>query len=221
MGLEFRRKWQKVSDAPHDAGFSLLELVVSLSILALLFSFLPGGVRLGARAWEKSAEIDRLSAVSAAQSFIEQRLSAAVPALETNASGELTIAFTGAEEWISFVGAARNGPAGGAIYKYTIAARPDAQGRRSLIVRHALFDQITSEEGVAAKDVEQVLVPSLGAFSIRYFGRLDEDLPPAWHGTWNRNNALPDLVSINMQGKAGRMSRTQNMIVELKLRPPA
>ena len=41
---------------PHDgeAGFTLLELLISMTLLGLLMLVVLGGLRFGARAWERN-----------------------------------------------------------------------------------------------------------------------------------------------------------------------
>jgi prepilin-type N-terminal cleavage/methylation domain-containing protein len=49
-----RKGADPVSSLAADAGLTLLELLVAITLLGLLMAALFGGLRLGARAWELS-----------------------------------------------------------------------------------------------------------------------------------------------------------------------
>ncbi|MEE8085084.1 MAG: type II secretion system protein, partial [Alphaproteobacteria bacterium] len=46
--------WRAPAPQPPQAGFTLLELMVSLALVGLLTMVLTGGIRFGARVWEAS-----------------------------------------------------------------------------------------------------------------------------------------------------------------------
>ena len=59
-----------------DTGFTLVELLVATSVLALLSVVLFGGMRFGARAWEAGeASIERTGEVEAAQDLLRRTFS--------------------------------------------------------------------------------------------------------------------------------------------------
>ena len=91
--------------AAGAAGFTLLELLVAITLLGLLMAALFGGLRLGARAWDIGAErIAAATRLQTAQQFIRTRLSEALPAFVVLPDGEEIVAFQGTSEEMSFVG---------------------------------------------------------------------------------------------------------------------
>ena len=62
----------------RERGFTLIEILIAMTLLGLLMAMLSGGLRLGTRAWEasdtRSAELARLEAV---QGFIRRSLTGA------------------------------------------------------------------------------------------------------------------------------------------------
>ena len=69
------------------AGFTLVELLVSLTILALLLAMVPGTLRLGRRAWETPVQLDQSSDELAALGFLQTQIKSAVPIFERDAQG--------------------------------------------------------------------------------------------------------------------------------------
>ena len=64
--------------APAERGFTLLEILVAVTLLGLLMTALLGGVRLGVRAWETSgSRLDEDARLGAVQDFMRERLTQA------------------------------------------------------------------------------------------------------------------------------------------------
>ncbi len=62
----------------RQRGFTLLEILVAVTLLGLLMAALFGGVRLGVRAWEASgARLDDDARLTAVQDFLRERLTQA------------------------------------------------------------------------------------------------------------------------------------------------
>ena len=63
---------------PAEQGFTLLEILVAITLLGLLMAALFGGVRLGVRAWEASGtRLDNDTRLTAVQDFLRDRLTQA------------------------------------------------------------------------------------------------------------------------------------------------
>ena len=97
----------------NDAGFTVLELLVALALLALMLAAMPSALRLGARALSAAVDLERNAERRAAMDFIEQRLVQASPIYEHRADGRSRIAFRGAATAVTFVAPAASGSMGG------------------------------------------------------------------------------------------------------------
>ena len=87
-----------------SGGFTLVELLVALTLLALLSALTFSGFRFGARAWERAgAHIDHAAEIQVVQAFLRVRLSEAAPVLEAGENPDRLIAFAGDAESLTFV----------------------------------------------------------------------------------------------------------------------
>ena len=91
-----------MSSHERSGGFTLVELLVATTLLALLSVVLFGGLRFGARAWDAGGEsIERTSETEAAQEVLRRTL---VEALAFRGAGEEDQpAFSGQVDRIGFV----------------------------------------------------------------------------------------------------------------------
>lgn len=201
-----------------DDGFTLIELIVALAILALLASMLPGAFAVGQRAWETVRRVESLDADAAARAFAEQRLMEALPVLVADPSGVRQPGFRGESRRLSFVAPSASGPAGGGLYQYVLTAERSGE-RDALVLRQR---QVMAPTSPAAADAPRVLRDGLSGLRFRYFGRHDDGQERLWHDDWLDGDRLPELVEIGDSGADGTRGGVpfRPLVVPLKLRRP-
>lgn len=149
----------RLSPNRGDAGFTLVELLVSLTILALLLAMVPGTLRLGRRAWETPGQLDQASDELAALGFVQTHIKSAVPIFERDAQGVSRIAFSGAPLSVSFIVPLSGGPYGGGLYRIELGSA----------LRVSLY-QGASTSGQSALPAEERPLGNLsGRLHFRYF----------------------------------------------------
>jgi prepilin-type N-terminal cleavage/methylation domain-containing protein len=199
-------------------GFSLLEMLVALVILALVLAFLPGAFRLARQVWTATAILDRDSSRDAGLDFLETRLAEAMPLFEPGRAGLVNILFAGSPDKVRFVAPSRNGPAGGGLYSYTIELRPRDNQSSLLVVMVAPYFGPQPEGTAPPAAEEQVLADDVSAAEFRYFGRHELRQAPAWQGEWKRTDTLPELVQLNITRRRPGGSTSRSIVTELRLR---
>jgi general secretion pathway protein J len=173
-----------------DAGFTLLELLVVLTILALLVTLLSGGLRFGSRVWEAGlGSSDELSAMEAAQGLM-RRIIAAAPA-STGHGEEATVLFRGASTSMRFVGPA---PA---------LAMPEGLYEILLLQRNGdlvlTWNAFRSDKGALSTQVgERVLLSGLRDVRFAY-----RDSKARWTNNWSARDAAPTLVRVSLGFASG------------------
>ncbi len=201
-----------------DGGFTLIEVIVSLALLALILAMMPGTFRLGHRAWEVTGELDRSADDAAVRSFLEQRLSEALQVYEPTSVGFVRVAFRGLPDSVTFVAPAPSGSRGGGLYQYRIDVHtgPGAFAP-ALWLQQSLYHLGTGANENESAD-QRLLFAGIAGVSFRYFGRKEKNADPEWHSEWARTDTLPELIEISFEGRGGTRSPMQPLVVELKLR---
>ena len=204
-----------------EAGFTLIEVLVSLVLLALVLALLAGGVRYARSTWDAAARLDELAGSDMAETFLRTRLAEAMPLYEQRRAGTVRALFRGDGDAMTFVAPAPNGPAGAGLYRYTLEAAAGAgPGRRTLVVKLAPHLPWLSDSTLERPPEQYELMRSIRSVSFRYFGRSEFRAEPAWHAAWPRTDAMPSLVEIAVardDGEGGPISLT----IELRLQTGA
>jgi prepilin-type N-terminal cleavage/methylation domain-containing protein len=174
-----------------QAGFTVIELLVGLALLAVTVALLPSTLRLGARAWQTRADLDRGAEVTAALALLEQGIATALPVFTLGPDG-VGVLFVGGKRDLSFVSPAANGPAGAGVYRYRFGP---AEGGAGLVVQLSPYSP--NADNVSGPAVARRLMPH--AVTFRYFGAQPASEPPQWHEGWQLAAAMPSLVEVALE----------------------
>ncbi|MCZ6482700.1 MAG: prepilin-type N-terminal cleavage/methylation domain-containing protein [Alphaproteobacteria bacterium] len=187
----------------RQRGFTLLEILIAMTLLGLLMAMLFGGLRLGTRAWEasdvRSADLARLEAV---QGFIRRALTGAYPLLGTgDGDAKRQIAFTGGAQAVAFTALMPAHFGVGGFYTITLAVEDGAEDKR-LIFRRQLYrpdaDGAPPPPAAGDEEKEKVLLEGISKAGFSYFGAADKDETPSWRDEWREMKSLPDLVRLSL-----------------------
>ena len=182
--------------ASKAAGFTLVEILVAITLLGLLMAALFGGVQLGVRAWEVSEEqLDESSRLSTVQGFLRERLAQAYLLDDYAPRADARPAFAGEPDRLSFVTLMPE-HLGGGLQRMVLAVT--ATGERSdLAVAWwpAELDPAAVDPGVLGS---RALLADVAELRLAYFGSASRDLTPAWHEVWEQP-FLPQLVRVQLR----------------------
>ena len=183
--------------APAERGFTLIEILVAVTLLGLLMAALLGGVRLGVRAWEASeTRLDEGARLTAVQDFLRERLTQAhlfEPPVAAVTTGPR---FRGEPDRLSFVTLM---PAHlGAGFERMILSLTAAADGDDLSVEWWPAD--LGDDPDAARDAvrSRVLLAQVAELRLAYFGQVDATRPPTWSEVWDRP-LLPLLVRVQLR----------------------
>jgi general secretion pathway protein J len=200
-----------------EAGFTLVELLVTLVVLGLFLSLLFGGLRFGTRVWEATgAAGERRDAMEAAHGFLRRALAEARPSLGLDGEGQPLAAFQGGAEALVFLAPlpAHLSLGGDVVVRVALAGERD---RLRLVARWSLrWPRPADPAAPEGEPREVVLAEGLRAAAFAYYGRLAGEEVPAWHDAWDEaTNALPELVRLRVLG--GNGAAWPDLVVALRL----
>ena len=196
-----------------EDGFTLIEVLVSLVLLALVLALMAGAVRFARGTWDASARLDREAGYDIAGNFLRARLGEAVSLFEPDDSGAMRVTFTGATDSLKFVAASQNGPAGAGLYRFALEGG-SANGASNLLLLRLAPYQPKASANVPLED--HVLAENVKAVTFRYFGRKTLRSSPEWLEQWARTDALPQLVEMTIAH--GDRKSASVLLFELRLR---
>jgi general secretion pathway protein J len=208
-----------------QAGFTLLELLISLVILTLILSFIPGTLRMGQRVWETEDRYAQRAALDSFRRYVEQRMTEAIPINVRDLRLGLHIEFTGEPGRVIFIAPAPAGPGGGGVYRFELRRAEGPEDYQPLLLRQSIYR--IPDLGAPPID-DRALPPSAAmehrsrsgvtGLSLRYFGSPERGKPPQWQALWPRRDAVPDLVEITIF-IGGRNQQVERSVVALQLKP--
>jgi prepilin-type N-terminal cleavage/methylation domain-containing protein len=213
------RRGTSRSPADGQAGFTLLELLISLMILSFILSLIPGTLRIGQRVWETDDAFEQRDSLNTFRRYLEDRLAEALPIYMRERSMSLRMEFTGEPGRVAFVAQASAGPAGGGMYRFDFR-REEGPGEQPLVLRQSLYRiaDLTrpQSEAAAPPSMEHRSLIGVDGLSFRYFGAPERGKPPQWQTLWPRGDSLPDLIEMTID-VGGRSPGVEHSVVQLRL----
>lgn len=203
------------------AGFTLLEVLVGLTLLGVMLILIYASLNVGLRAWDTGEKrVSEASHQRVVQSFLRRELSQLFP-VRWRGIPESKIAFDGAKEELKFVTMLTLGAAareGGLQWGHLYVAddeTPGGERRRTLFIKRSGFNlQAKDWDGLdAAKAIP--LINGVKSFEIGYYGAEDEVAEPQWTSEWANPFRMPQLIKLTLQVDNGR--DVPPLIVNLRL----
>jgi prepilin-type N-terminal cleavage/methylation domain-containing protein len=190
-----------------EQGLTLIELLLSLAILAILTGFLAGGLSMGRRAFA----VDRTSEIgnetSAAIQTVATLVGSALPVRFDGAGPKDAIGFDGRGEAIAFVGLSEGRSLRGGQYKIVLR-----RSGNDLVADFTPFDRARVKDSAEPAATRVVVLSGVREIRIRYFGTVDAKVKPAWRTDWIRAERLPDLVSIRIEFEDERRNEPATVV---------
>lgn len=196
-------------------GFTLVEALVGLALLALTAALLPSALRLGLHAWTSRDDLDRAEALAMTVSALEQRISQAVPIFERDRRGGIRVLFEGGNTSLSFIGPAETGPAGAGVFHARLAPHASFAEGAGLIMELSPYLGSMPEKRVEPSS--HLLAGPDVVIRFRYFGALKTGAKPQWHPAWRQPDELPLLVEVTAVLRTARDRHVHRQIIATRI----
>lgn len=200
----------------HDGGFTLLELLVSLALIALLMVAMPAALNLAKRTQATATQLDRQATAEATASFIEQRLAEATSIYDRGGDGRLLVIFRGEPGLLAFVAPVTFATAQSGLARLQFEIGTDADGRSGLIMTWTAWRPLESGDP-APVVLSRLMLPDATEFQLRYFGAATASQKPEWTTTWTRQDRIPDLIEFRISNGAALDTRPRSVPLRLRL----
>jgi general secretion pathway protein J len=203
------------------AGFTLVELLIALAMVALITLLLFSGLRVGSRAWDGvDAAAERTGALRQANAFLLRTLSQA-RAMTLVYDGESVPVFAGDTERLEFVAPLSEHVGIPGLYVLRLESEGSGDGAALVLTRWLIHSEVLdgTDDIPAWEPLKERATPSLdgipldrdaaaGAFGrtslldrldtfeLSYYGVAAGDTEPDWHEEWLEQGTLPALIRV-------------------------
>jgi general secretion pathway protein J len=192
-----------------EAGFTLLELLIAMTLLGLLMVVLLGGLRFGTRAWERNeAHTTGTDEVRLAQTLLRREISRAYPLFLMDQAHleDRHVDFDGAQEAMTFLAPAPEALAVAGQARITFwGAKENGQMTLGMSAQQEL--------SVSGEPHREVLVRGLKSLDFSYFGADKPGQAPSWHERWTHEMMLPQLIRVHAEFAAGDARTWPDLVV--------
>lgn len=203
--------------SPRPQGFTLVELLIAITLLALLSVLLFDGLNFGTRvAGEAAARQDRTAALATAMGFLRGQLADAQPLEMGQSGGGKGVAFEGEPDSVEFAALPPAYLAEGGWHTLRVGFERQRKGGR-LVVAWRLLESDNGKEAVS-RPRRSTLLDGVKAIEFGYFGQISAQDAPQWHDHWRDSDHLPALVRLHITFLDG--STVPDLIVALRAADP-
>jgi general secretion pathway protein J len=200
----------------QHSGFTLLEVLVAVVIMAVIMTTAFGALRLGGRSWEagvtRATDNERFRSVA---NLMRRQVSQIIPMTWTDGTNK-RIAFDGASEQLRFVSPAPQQYRQAGLFEYGLSAQRDGPDT-NLILSFIPFNPDSEAFQTPASDQQLLLVAGLQRVSFDYFGSPGDagvrgrtrtsTQPPSWQPRWAADaTRYPDLIRVRLEVNEGQQA---------------
>ncbi|MEW6740394.1 MAG: PulJ/GspJ family protein [Nitrospirota bacterium] len=169
----------------RERGFTLLELLIAMTILGLIAVIVGAGVRLGIRAWERGeTDADNSRKIRYFVERIGQQIKSAYP-YQIEGDGERAVAFQGRSDSIFFVTSSVKASEGGLKWISYFIRDGKLMMREGILPDKRAMERISKEGHVF--DME------ISGLKFQYFSSKEKE----WKESWDSKTELPVAIKIN------------------------
>lgn len=194
--------------AGKGRGFTLVELLIALTLLALMAGVLFGSLRLAGRSWEGGeAKVAQVAEMRQTESFLRGQINAALPKRMIKAA-EMPLLFAGTGEELRYAAPLPERVIEGGVMFFRLALIKDGEKDQQ---GQLVLDRIVPEGDIVElpefDDAQRTLLADhIAELKLSYFGRdpgaADTDAP-SWRNRWDDPQRMPLLIRIDIRPETG------------------
>jgi len=182
-----------------NRGFTLVEIMIALTLLSMLLLLLFGSLHTASRSWQsgtrKTEQNDELRVIAG---FIRRQIAQSIP-LEWANREEVRMVFQGEHNELTFTSTLPAYRGGGGLYIMTLKV-VDSGSSKQLDLSYRRADPAISPFAADApvNQTSVLLADNIDAIEFAYYGRAGPEDTPKWYDEWPQEGMLPRLVRLKI-----------------------
>jgi general secretion pathway protein J len=181
----------------NQAGFTLLELLIAMTLMSMVLVLVYGGLRLATRSWDAGEQrAENLTEISLTQDFIRRQLQQSLSLFREDGTKGWVVAFAGEPRRVSLVAPLFAHLGLGGLYAIQLYAVDDG-GVGQLRMRWYPYRPADPEGDRAGE--ETVLLEGVSEVQWAYFGLDPGAQDPHWRDRWQNSQQRPALVRLSLK----------------------
>ena len=204
--------------SPHQFGFSLLEVMLAVLLLALLLAGTYNGITASVRSMHSGeAAIERIDKLRTVQEFLRHQISRTLPFPYARSKDGLKVeVFRGDGKFMRFVAPMPGYLSRGGAYVQTLELAPGKDGMQ-LVFTSTLLNGFDMDKSKVAEESTVVLLDHIdeGAFSYRGLNPKGELMD--WSEGWKDSSTTPLMVGLDLRLAAGNRIGWPRMTIPLMM----
>ena len=200
----------------RSAGFTLVEVVIAMALLAAIMVMLYSGLTFALRSWDAGdANGRRVADRRLGENFLRREMTEMFPMRWKDATA-VKFAFEGESERLRFVSARPAGLQQGGLSLVGLevgegqGVAPSGTGSgsrstRNLVMRRAMPDDEAVSFAPLDKADPVLLIADVESIELHYFGAEGDFAEPRWLESWPHKAHLPLLVKLSVKMADGRV----------------
>ena len=187
-----------------QAGFTLLEVIIAMALLAAMLGMAWGGLSFALRGWDTGDSKGRRAVdLQLAQNFLRRELAEVFP-MRWKDPSKLRVAFEGDSRSLRFVSTRAAGASAGGLALVGLEVTAAADPReRNLVMRRALADEKAQDFTSLGAAEPTLLLANVDKVEFAYFGAENDFNEPRWQPEWTFAGRIPQLVRLHVKTADG------------------
>lgn len=187
-----------------QSGFTLIELVVAMALLATMMVLMYSGLTFSLKGWDAGAANGQLTADRRiGENFLRRELSELFP-MRWKDPMVVRLAFDGDTQRLRFVSSRPAGITLGGLALVGLEVAPAKDGRGvNLVMRRAMPDDDAKDFGPLEAAEPTVIIPNVDRVDFSYFGAETDFADPKWVDKWTYEGRVPQMIRLRIHGAEG------------------
>ncbi len=180
-------------------GFTLVEVMIALTLLGIMMALLMSTFRAGAKSWDAGEKIASVTENQfVVQNFLRSYLENARPVVDDfSDEDESEFSFQGNESSVIFVAGLPANQDRGGLWRFSLGLEKNGRSKDLVALVEPFFPELDED---AELSETLTLMSNVKTFKLSYFGKGEAtDQDEDWNDDWEEKTELPSLVKIELE----------------------